>query len=43
MDIAWGLRSLGLDRYQADFLENEVTVDTLPDLTARAGIPKWGR
>ena len=34
VDIAGWLRSLGLDRYEAAFLENEVTADMLPDLTA---------
>jgi hypothetical protein len=34
VNIAWRLRSLGLDRYQADFLANKVTADVLLDLTA---------
>ena len=33
MDIARWLRSLGLDRYERAFLENDVTVEVLPDLT----------
>jgi class 3 adenylate cyclase/predicted ATPase len=34
VEIAGWLRSLGLDRYEAAFRENSVTVDVLPDLTA---------
>ena len=33
MDIARWLQSLGLDRYERAFLENDVTVEVLPDLT----------
>ncbi len=33
MDIAAWLRDLGLERYEATFRENEIDVDTLPELT----------
>src|ERR1700691_2641648 len=34
MDIGGGLRSLGLERYEAAFRENEIEETVLPNLTA---------
>ena len=34
MDIAAWLRSLGLERYEAAFRENEIDLRVLPELTA---------
>jgi hypothetical protein len=34
MDISAWLRSLGLERYEAAFRDNEVDSDVLPELTA---------
>lgn len=34
MDIGKRLRSLGLERYEAAFQENEITEKVLPNLTA---------
>ena len=34
MDLAGWLRSLGLERYEAAFRENEITEKVLPNLTA---------
>ena len=34
MDIGGWLRSLGLERYEAAFRENEITEKVLPSLTA---------
>jgi hypothetical protein len=34
MDIGGWLRSLGLERYEAAFRENEITAKVLPNLTA---------
>ena len=34
MDIADWLRSLGLERYEATFRENDVTAELLPRLTS---------
>ena len=34
MDIGGWLRSLGLERYEAAFRENEITEKVLPNLTA---------
>jgi hypothetical protein len=33
MDVASWLRSLGLEKYEALFRENEIDVDVLPELT----------
>ena len=35
MDLAGWLRSLGLERYEAAFRENEITEKVLPNLTGR--------
>jgi hypothetical protein len=34
MDVAAGLRGLGLERYEQAFLDNEIDWDALPKLTA---------
>ncbi len=36
MDIGGWLRSLGLERYEAAFRDNEVDATVLPNLTAEA-------
>jgi SAM domain (Sterile alpha motif) len=38
MDIAGWLRSLGLERYEAAFRENEIDEKVLPSLTAASSI-----
>jgi hypothetical protein len=43
MEIGAWLRSLGLERYEPAFHENEIDWEALPKLTAEDQSVKWGR